>query len=244
MVSTGEHIALNPVLIVEDDGPTQARLAQLLKELAGSSDDIAVTDTVAHAKTIVASLKPRLALIDIGLPDGNGLELIDWIERHHPETTTVAISAWGHEETVLAALRAGAVGYLMKERDDVELRAALQSIRRGGALIDPLIARRILAHVAFASGERHAPATASTDAQAEAPAETPIEAAPKQDTALSEREAEILQFVARGFSNREIAELTGLSRFTIEGYTKSIYRKLAVSSRTAAVFEAKAMGLL
>jgi DNA-binding NarL/FixJ family response regulator len=240
MVSTGEHIALNPVLIVEDDGPTQARLAQLLKELAGSSDDIAVTDTVAHAKAIVASLKPRLALIDIGLPDGNGLELIDWIERHHPETTTVAISAWGHEETVLAALRAGAVGYLMKERDDVELRAALQSIRRGGALIDPLIARRILAHVALASGERHAPAAAST----ETPVETPVEAAPRQDTALSEREAEILQFVARGFSNREIAELTGLSRFTIEGYTKSIYRKLAVSSRTAAVFEAKAMGLL
>ena len=61
---------------------------------------------------------------------------------------------------------------------------------------------------------------------------------------LSERESEILHFVARGFSNREIAELTGLSRFTIEGYTKSIYRKLAVSSRTAAVFEAKAMGLL
>jgi DNA-binding NarL/FixJ family response regulator len=232
MVSAGEHVALNPVLIVEDDGPTQARLVHLLQELAGTVDDIAVTDTVAEAKAAVANLKPRLALIDIGLPDGNGLELIDWIERHHSDTTTVAISAWGHEETVLAALRAGAVGYLMKERDDVELRAALQSIRRGGALIDPLIARRILAHVALIAGDNNAPAAA------------PIEAAPKLDTTLSERESEILQFVARGFSNREIAELTGLSRFTIEGYTKSIYRKLAVSSRTAAVFEAKAMGLL
>jgi DNA-binding NarL/FixJ family response regulator len=232
MVSAGEHIALNPVLIVEDDGPTQVRLTHLLQELAGSSDDIAVTDTIAEAKTAVANLTPRLALIDIGLPDGSGLELIDWIERQHPATTTVAISAWGHEETVLAALRAGAVGYLMKERDDVELRAALQSIRRGGALIDPLIARRILAHVALAAGGHNAPTAA------------PVEAVPRHDTALSERESEILQFVARGYSNREIAELTGLSRFTIEGYTKSIYRKLAVSSRTAAVFEAKAMGLL
>jgi DNA-binding NarL/FixJ family response regulator len=120
----------------------------------------------------------------------------------------------------------------MKERDDAELRAALQSIRRGGALIDPFIARRILAFVSLASTE-HAAASGSA---AESPA--------RNDTSLSERESEILQFVARGFSNREIAGLTALSRFTIEGYTKSIYRKLAVNSRTAAVFEAKAMGLL
>lgn len=232
MVSTGEHIALSPVLIVEDDERTQARLVHLLHELVGTTDDITVTDTVADAQALVLSLKPRFALVDIGLPDGNGLELIDWVERHHPDTTTVAISAWGHEEVVLAALRAGAVGYLMKERDDVELRVALQSIRRGGALIDPLIARRILAYVGLASKENSA---------------TPVpqvESSTRSDTSLSERESEILQFVARGFSNREIADLTNLSRFTIEGYTKSIYRKLAVSSRTAEVFEAKALGLL
>ncbi|RDS81998.1 response regulator transcription factor [Dyella psychrodurans] len=232
MVSTGEHIALSPVLIVEDDERTQARLVHLLRELVGTTGDIAVADTVADAKALVLSLKPRFALVDIGLPDGNGLELIDWVERHHPDTTTVAISAWGHEEVVLAALRAGAVGYLMKERDDAELRAALQSIRRGGALIDPLIARRILAHVTFTSKEDAAPPV------------SPVESSTRSDTSLSERESEILQFVARGFSNREIADLAGLSRFTIEGYTKSIYRKLAVSSRTAAVFEAKALGLL
>lgn len=232
MVSTGDHIAFDRVLIVEDDEPTQRRLVQLLLELVGSTDSITVASSVANAKAAVSDFNPRLALIDIGLPDGNGLELIHWIEHHHPDTITVAISAWGHEEVVLAALRSGAVGYLMKERDDAELRAALQSIRRGGALIDPLIARRILAFVSLASSEHLAPTPSS--------AELSI----KSDTSLSERESEILQFVARGFSNREIAELTGLSRFTIEGYTKSIYRKLAVSSRTAAVFEAKAMGLL
>lgn len=229
MVSTGELVALNPVLVVEDDGPTQQRLVRLLEELVGAHGDMAVVETIAEAKAIVPIFQPRLALVDIGLPDGNGVELIGWVENHHPDTTTVAISAWGHEETVLAALRAGAVGYLMKERDDAELRAALQSIRHGGALIDPLVARRILAYVPSASKERPAPAV-----------ETPR----GTDIALSDRESEILQFVARGFSNREIADLTGLSRFTIEGYTKSIYRKLAVSSRTAAVFEAKSMGLL
>ncbi len=232
MGSTGEHISFDRALIVEDDEPTQRRLVQLLLELVGSTDNIMVAGSVALAKTAVAEFNPRLALVDMGLPDGNGLELIDWIEQQHPDTITVAISAWGHEEVVLAALRAGAVGYLMKERDDAELRAALQSIRRGGALIDPLIARRILAFVSLASTEH--PAASSSSA----------EPSTRNDTSLSERESEILQFVARGFSNREIAHLTGLSRFTIEGYTKSIYRKLAVSSRTAAVFEAKAMGLL
>ncbi|WP_239948700.1 response regulator [Dyella terrae] len=230
--STEEHIAFRPALIVEDDEATQHRLARLLLELVGTADDVTVVSSVAAAKAVVSSLKPRLALVDIGLPDGSGLELIDWVETHHPNTTTVAISAWGHEEVALAALRSGAVGYLMKERDDVELRAALQSIRRGGALIDPLLARRILAHVSLASRDDATPALATTDSPG------------KRDISLSERESEILQFVARGFSNREIANLTSLSRFTIEGYTKSIYRKLAVSSRTAAVFEAKAMGLL
>jgi DNA-binding NarL/FixJ family response regulator len=232
MGSTGEHISFDRALIVEDDEPTQRRLVQLLLELVGSTDNIMVAGSVAHAKAAVLESNPRLALVDIGLPDGNGLELIAWIEQQHPDTITVAISAWGHEEVVLAALRAGAVGYLMKERDDVELRAALQSIRRGGALIDPLIARRILAFVSLTSTEY--PASSGSAAEPSA----------RNDTSLSERESEILQFVARGFSNREIANLTGLSRFTIEGYTKSIYRKLAVSSRTAAVFEAKAMGLL
>lgn len=232
MASTGELIALSPVLVVEDDERTQRRLVRLLADMLGATHDIAVADTVAQAKAIVQVSKPRLALVDIGLPDGNGVELMGWIENHHPDTTTVAISAWGHEEIVLAALRAGAVGYLMKERDDAELRAALQSIRHGGALIDPLIARRILAYIPVAPEQGHMPAVPVTESRG------------RGDIVLSERESEILQFVARGFSNREIADLTGLSRFTIEGYTKSIYRKLAVSSRTAAVFEAKSIGLL
>jgi DNA-binding NarL/FixJ family response regulator len=233
MTATGEQIEFDRVLIVEDDPHTQHRLVQLLHELVSSIDGIAVADGVADAKVTVPQLKPQLALIDIGLPDGNGLELISWIEQHHPDTVTVAISAWGHEEVVLAALRSGAVGYLMKERDNAELCAALQAVRRGGALIDPLIARRILAFVSLTPTE-HLAADPS-----------PVSSSTKSDNrSLSERESEILQFVARGFSNREIAELTGLSRFTIEGYTKSIYRKLAVSSRTAAVFEAKSMGLL
>ncbi|HKR76875.1 MAG TPA: response regulator transcription factor [Rhodanobacter sp.] len=220
-MGAADGIELDPALIVEDDATTQRRLARLLAGLGNSGvRDIATAGSIAEAKARIAAQVPRLALVDIGLPDGSGIELIRWLHGHHPDVPTVVVSAWGDEETVLAALQAGAIGYLLKEREDVELELALQSIRRGGAPIDPFVARRILTLL---------------------PAAAPAASA---GHALSERETEILGLVARGYSNREIAELTTLSRFTIEGYTKAIYRKLAVNSRTAAVFEAQSRGLL
>jgi DNA-binding NarL/FixJ family response regulator len=227
MESTGNRIDLSPTLIVKDNGPMQQRLRRLLVDLLGSDAQITTVDSIAAAKAQLHENTKGMAVIDIGLPDGNGIELIAWLHVHCPQVTTVVISAFGDEETVLAALRAGAIGYLLKEREDIELSFALQSIQRGGAPIDPFIARRILTLLA-------APATPAAMAQAAA----------ASDDALSDRESEILQLVARGYSNREIAELTTLSRFTIEDYTKAIYRKLAVRSRTAAVFEAKNLGLL
>lgn len=225
MEATGS-IELDPTLIVEDDAAMQRRLMCLLGGLDGSGvHEIGVAGSMAQAKAWFGLRIAHLVLIDIGLPDGNGIELIAWLQRHHPQVAIVVVSAWADEETVVAALRAGATGYLLKEREDVELQLALQSIRRGGAPIDPFIARRILALL---------PATPAADT---APA-------PDHAHALSERETEILRLVARGYSNREIAELTALSRFTVEGHTKAIYRKLAVGSRTAAVFEAKSQGLL
>ncbi|SHL77697.1 response regulator transcription factor [Rhodanobacter sp. OK091] len=224
-------IDLSPAWIVEDNPTMRQRLLQLVADLTGPDARIATTDSIAGAKALLDEDASGLALIDIGLPDGNGIELIAWLRAHRPRVTSVVITAWGHEDTVLAALRAGAIGYLLKERDDIELSLALQSIRRGGAPIDPVIARSILALLQLPAEPA---ATVANETEA---AENPAHA-------LSDRESEILRLVARGYSNREIADLTMLSRFTIEGYTKSIYRKLAVRSRTAAVFEAKALGLL
>ncbi|MES2312420.1 MAG: response regulator transcription factor [Pseudomonadota bacterium] len=224
-------IDLSPAWIVEDNPTMRQRLLQLVVSLTGPDARIATADSIAGAKALLDEDASGLALIDIGLPDGNGIELITWLRAHRPRVTSVVITAWGHEDTVLAALRAGAIGYLLKERDDIELSLALQSIRRGGAPIDPAIARGILALLQLPAEPA---ATVANETEA---AENPAHA-------LSDRESEILRLVARGYSNREIADLTMLSRFTIEGYTKSIYRKLAVRSRTAAVFEAKALGLL
>lgn len=231
MTALEDSIDLSQALIVEDDDVTCLRLQRLLVDLLSPRAPIAIAGSVAEARAHLVKDTAGLALIDIGLPDGNGVELIAWLHAHHPRVTVVVISAWGHEDTVLAALRAGAIGYLLKEREDIELSLALQSIGRGGAPIDPTVARRILAFLQ----------PAATPTSRNLPNTVPVD---KPNEMLSQRESEVLQLVARGYSNREIAELTTLSRYTIEGYTKSIYRKLAVGSRTAAVFEAQSLGLL
>lgn len=217
-----ELLALTPALIVEDDAAMQRRLRALLAGI-DSEADIALAASLAAAREQLAAQSFSLVLVDLGLPDGNGCELIAWLHANRPETQVLVISAWGHEDLVLSALRAGAIGYLLKEREDIELSLSLRSIQRGGAPIDPAIARRILDLL---------------------PQEPRTPSVPVSDVKLSEREIEILKLIARGCSNREIAELVSLSRLTVEGYTKTIYRKLAVGSRTAAVFEAKNLGLL
>lgn len=217
-------ISLKRALIVEDDEPGQRRLCRLLRAIMGEALTTIITGSVSEARVAANAAAFDIALVDIGLPDGNGVELIAWLQAWHPGVACLVITAWGDGDTVLAALRAGAIGYLLKDRDDAELSRALQNIQRGGAPIDPFVARRILAVLPGA-----------------APAPKPEVAAGE---ALSDREREILGLVAHGHNNRQIAELTGLSRFTIEDYTKRIYRKLAVGSRAAAVFEAQARGLL
>ncbi|TWI01644.1 LuxR family two component transcriptional regulator [Luteimonas cucumeris] len=219
-----QPISLASILIVEDDRVSRQRLVRLLADFVDADARIQDAADLATARTLLQTMPFTLALVDVQLPDGNGIDLIAWMQQHAPQTVSVIVSAWAEEETILAAVKAGAIGYLLKDRDDDELRVSLKSLQRGGAPIDPTIARRILALLPQA-----------------ALAETP--AAPAS-TQLSEREREILKLVAQGFSNREIAELVSLSKLTIECHTRNIYRKLAVGSRTAAVFEARSMGLL
>ena len=126
----------------------------------------------------------------------------------------------------LDALRAGATGYVLKERDDIEVSLSIRSVLRGGAPIDPFIARRILEMLPVPT-----------------PVTCPLEPG-DQHPALTEREQQILRLVADGLSNREIADQLFLSRYTVESHVKRVYRKLAVSSRTGAVREAGSRGWL
>jgi DNA-binding NarL/FixJ family response regulator len=248
LIDGAEPVLLSPALVVEDDPAMQERLRYVLSTLGCDEEHIAVTDSVAGAQQLLGERNYGVVLVDIGLSDGSGLELIGWMQAHCPRVPAVVISAWRTEEIIFAALRAGAIGYLLKERDDLELSIALRSIEQGGAPIDPTIARRILSWLATTQTQLAAPPAPSEPGDAaavaggpEAPG-APQPAAPP--SALTPREHKILELVSHGLSNREMAESLSISRLTVECHTKNIYRKLAVNSRTEAVFQARRHGLL
>lgn len=212
-----------PVLVVEDEPLLQQRLRGVLQQLGYGDDALAFVATLAEARDWLTRQPAALALVDLRLPDGDGTALIEALRADDAGMGILVVSAWSSEEDILGALRAGATGYVLKERDDFEVQLAIRSVLRGGAPIDPFIARRILELL---------PAP-----PAQEPAGTP-------DDALSKRETQILRLVADGLSNREIAEQLFLSRYTVESHVKRIYRKLAVSSRVMAVRAGRARGVL
>lgn len=218
-----------PVLVVEDEPLLQQRLRGVLLQLGYTPDALVFVASLAEARACLAVQPVALALVDLALPDGNGMTLIEQMRVDDPCLGILVVSAWSSEEAILGALRAGATGYVLKERDDIEVSLSIRSVLRGGAPIDPFIARRILDFLP----------------RQQVPVSLSAAAPPAQlEEALTEREVQILRLVADGLSNREIAEQVFLSRYTVEGHIKHIYRKLAVSSRTKAVLEARARGLL
>lgn len=215
---------LTPVLIVEDEPFVQARLKIILQDLGYPSSELFFADNLAVAHELKQQHDFQLALIDLGLPDGHGSTFIEALNIAQPEVSILVISAWSTQTDILKALKAGATGYLLKERDDMEVAFAIRSVLRGGAPIDPFIARQILMGTEILTQ----PTTKNT----------------QSTIAFSQREKEILELVAKGMSNKEVANVIHLSRYTVEGHIKNVYRKLSVSTRTQAINVARDLGLL
>lgn len=185
-----------PVLVVEDDPLMRQRLSRVLGEIGYAKEAVSFSSSLAEARAHVSHQPAAMVLVDLGLPDGNGIELIREMRALDPALWILVISAWSTEEAILGALQAGATGYVLKERDDLEVSLSIRSVLRGGAPIDPFIARRILTLLPTA------------------PLYKPADAGEAE--ALSARESEILEWVSRGLSNREIAEQLTISRYTVE----------------------------
>lgn len=217
-----------PVLIVEDEGLIQERLKKILAELGYSEDMLIFAKNLQQAFVEIEQQPVSLALVDLGLPDGNGIELIEKLRAQDSNAMILVISAWSTQESLFSAIKAGATGYVLKERDDVEVKLSIRSILRGGAPIDPFIAQEILKQISAAV----IPAVAD---QKIIYADMEL---------LTSRETEILNLVAQGMSNREIAEQLFVSKYTVESHIKHIYRKLSVSKRTKAVSAARSLGIL
>ncbi|TCB70129.1 response regulator transcription factor [Acinetobacter sp. ANC 4216] len=223
-----ETILPVPVLIVEDEGLIQERLKNILTELGYSKEMLIFAKNLQQAFTEIEQQPVSLALVDLGLPDGNGIELIEKLRALDSNAMILVISAWSTQESLFSAIKAGATGYVLKERDDAEVLLSIRSILRGGAPIDPFIAQEILKQISAAiipPADDHK----IIDADMEL---------------LTGRETEILNLVAQGMSNREIAEQLFVSKYTVESHIKHIYRKLSVSKRTKAVSAARSLGIL
>jgi DNA-binding NarL/FixJ family response regulator len=220
------------ILVVDDDEAFRDSVRGAIAAHADLSL-VAQAGTLAGARELVARHAFDVALVDLGLPDGNGIDLIRELARTRPETDVMVVTVFGDEAHVLASIEAGATGYLLKRSLPDTLAATVRELRAGGSPISPVIARQLLQR--FKGGD-------VPPSRRQAPVADPV--GPIDDGGLSEREREVLLFIAKGFTVGEIADMLHLSAHTVATHVKHIYRKLAVHSRTEAVFEAGRMGLL
>jgi DNA-binding NarL/FixJ family response regulator len=205
-------------LVVEDLPESQRTLGLALRT---SFPGIEVTSaySLREARDHLAQHPaPDLALIDLGLPDGSGIDLIAELNRRSPSTVCVVATIYDGDQHLFPALRAGAQGYLLKEQRWQQLAELLKGIVEGRPPLSPPIARKLLGYF------RPAPPSASD--------------------ALTQREAEVLALIAKGVTQAEAAKVLGISTHTVCGYVKEIYRKLNVSSRAEAALTAQKMGLV
>jgi DNA-binding NarL/FixJ family response regulator len=213
------------ILIVEDD-PAFRMMCQAAIRRDALLEIVASCCCAQQAMDAIGRTPVDIALVDLGLPDASGIDVIKAIRRRQPGCDVLVISVFQDEEVVLRAIEAGAGGYLLKDSAPPDIVASIRALRAGGAPINPMIARLLLDRI------RPPDATRQTTGGSSGA------------LALSEREIEILRIVAKGLSLAEIAKLFGISINTVKTHVKRIYHKLAVSSRTEAIFEAQCMGLL
>ncbi len=217
---------MNNALIVEDLPEIRNWLGQVARAAFPSLEVVSVA-RLDQALAIVQTSAFDLALIDLGLPDGSGIDVIGALRRHQPQSLPVVVTIYDDDDHLFPALQAGAFGYLLKEQPQDALVAQLLRMAQGEPPLSPPIARRVLAHFAGASHRR-----GSLVRQID------------NEVSLTERETDVLQRVAKGYTLPEIAQQFGLSKHTIADHIKQIYRKLNVSSRAEAALEAARRGLV
>lgn len=214
------------VAVVEDDVASRIALVEALN----LAPDMRLLWAAGSRGEALAALLPPcteipdVLLVDLGLPDGSGLEVIAAARRRWPRCASMVCTIFGDEGHVLAAIEAGAMGYLLKDSMADEVVQEVRSLHAGGSPISPLVARKLLLRA---------------QAEAPAPAEA-LEPVPE----LSTRELEVLRLVARGHTLVEVAQAMDVSQHTTRSYVRRIYDKLQVGSRAEAVNKAMRQGLL
>lgn len=220
------------ILIVDDHHSARAWLERAAAsafpeaQISTAADAAGARDALSQP---VAQL-PDLALIDLGLPDGDGTSLIALLKQRAPNAMAIVSTMFDDDGHLFPALRAGAQGYVLKDEPQASLIQLLQGIANGQPPLSASIARRMLLH--FSAPLQTLPP--------QTPAAAP--AAPQEH--LTERENDALRLIAKGYNVPKIAELLGISKHTVAGYVRDVYRKLSVSSRAEATMAAAQRGLI
>lgn len=197
------------VIIVEDDTEILQRFSNMIAQ-SQTFRLVSACDNATEASKAIKNFEADVLLTDLELPDGNGLDLIKQASQQHPQMNIMVISVFGDEKHVVAAIEAGASGYILKDDDYAEVEDAVVRLCEGGSPISPAVAGHLLKRLR-----------------------------PAQDEAkLTKTELEILQMIAKGFTAQESADLKHVSYHTVTSHIKNIYRKLHINTRAEAVQEA------
>ncbi|MFJ7567354.1 response regulator [Herminiimonas sp. NPDC097707] len=216
-------------LVVEDDVATRRALCLgIAKEPALKL--LAALDCVKSAQDWLLHQPVDVLLVDLGLPDGSGIDIIRFCVDRHPACNIMVITTSSDQENVLNSIEAGASGYVLKDTGSLDIGRSLLELHAGGAPMSPVIARKVLARIR--DGKKTNGAVRAENASGDG------------QVFLTRREATILDLIARGDSYGEVARELVLSVGTVQTHIKNIYDKLSVHSRGAAVYEANRRGLL
>ena len=240
------------VLILEDNPVARSFLCRVVRESFSDANNITEAGDLETARRHISltggptglhGADPfKLILVDLELPDGNGMELL--AELAHYPATKIVTTLYSDDEHLFPALQRGADGYLLKEDRFEVLVEELQKIVRGQPPLSPAIARRLLTHFRSGSGPEAAPDSGFMNATGFSTSRpVPIEKQPDHER-LTPRETEVLTYLSKGFTIKEIANLMGIKWFTVNDHIKSIYKKLNVSSRAEAAVLASKQGLV
>ena len=207
-------------VFVADDHPAFRRGLDLMLRDVEDVQLVGEADSGERAVELIGKLEPDVVLMDLRMPGLNGIEATRQITRRRPGTAVVVLTMFEDDESVLAALRAGARGYLLKGADKDEIVRSIHAGAAGEAIFGPKIAERVVAHFAPGAGPT-APAFPS----------------------LTDREREVLDLVAQGKGNAAIAHELMISLKTVRNHVSNIFTKLQVSDRSSAIVTARDAGL-
>ena len=228
------------VALVEDDPGMRQRLCEAITGNR-TMDLIYSGESSLECIAWLRDHSVQVLLVDLGLPDGSGIDVIRQCRALQPSCDVMVITMFGDEANMLEAFAAGARGYLLKDGTERDLARHVLDLRAGGSPMSPIIARRLL-QVWQGNGSGATPGPERRIDRTHLPVPAPPTA--QRDDPLTPKERQVLHLVARGFTYDEAATRIGVSVSTVRTHVRNIYGKLDVHNKTEAVFEARALGWL